>query len=442
MAFPTMIWSLYSGCLETGQVVVGSTAGMNRKKWVGMGIQGMAKLLACLQGVKPSRDLRTFGVEILLLGIGLIACASAAAAQSSKPTAGKDSTSAYQQTTDDLNHRLADIDRKIEDGSVSLSSDYRIGPDDQLDIMVLEAPDLNRSPRVSASGEVSLALVGSVRAAGLTTRELEIVIEELYRRSYILDPHVSVQVRDMQSHSVAVFGAVKKPGVFQIREPKTVVELLSLAEGLDNDAGDSVIIERRGVRGSALPLSDNNQIPAIANSSQDPSGHSVPEIQKHATDSPATLTEANEAQPSVDRVDLKKLLDTGDPTLNLMVYPGDVVKVPRAELVYVVGEVGRPGGFELKSNENISVLQAIALAQGMTHTSAGARARIIRADSETGQRQEIPINLSKIIAGKLPDPILRPRDIVFVPNSLGRTAALRSLDMVATIGSGIAVYRW
>lgn len=370
--------------------------------------------------------------------------------QRKEPTSSSQQDSSYQQTTDDFNRRLTDMNQKLAGGDEGLSSDYRIGPDDQLDIAVLEAPELARAPRVSASGEVSVALIGSVHAAGLTTRELETVIEELYRRSYILDPHVSVQVRDMQSHTVAVFGAVKKPGVFQIREPKTVIELLSLAEGLDSDAGDSVIIERRGAWGPAAASSETKNLAAGTNST-DVSGHQAPGIQQGSSSasatnppatSPAEIPSANDSEPAVEQVDLKKLLDTGDPKLNLLINPGDVVKVPRAELVYVVGEVGRPGGFELKSNENISVLQAIALAQGMTHTSAGARARIIRANSATGQREEIPINLSKIIAGRIPDPILQPRDIVFVPNSVGRTAAYRSLDMVATIGSGIAVYRW
>jgi len=148
------------------------------------------------------------------------------------------------------------------------------------------------------------------------------------------------------------------------------------------------------------------------------------------------------SQPQVEQVDLKKLLDTGDAKLNVMIYPGDAVNVPRAQLVYVVGEVSRPGGFELKSNGNISVLQAVALAQGLTHTSAGGRARIIRSDSGTGQRREIPINLSKILAGKTPDFLLEPRDIVFVPNSVGRTVAYRSLDVIASATAGIAVYRW
>jgi polysaccharide biosynthesis/export protein len=304
-------------------------------------------------------------------------------------------------------------------------TDYRIGPDDQLDISVLEAAELDRSPRVSASGDISLGLIGTVRAAGLTTRELEIVIEELLRQHYIKEPHVSVQIRDVESHPISVLGAVKKPGVFQVRGPKTVVEMLSMAEGLDVDAGEAVIIEHRGnvTALSVTAAANPADAPAVASSATNSASNS-------ASDTAGTVA-----------IDLKKLLGTGDPALNVLVFPGDVVKVPRADLVYVVGEVGRPGGFELKTNESVSVLQAIALAQGLTHTSSSSHSRIIRTNADTGERLEIPIDLNKILAGKIADPILEPRDIVFVPNSVSRTAFYKGMDAAVSIGSGVAIYR-
>src|ERR1700737_1722406 len=177
----------------------------------------------------------------------------------------------YQQTTSEYNSRLDEINRKLsQHSSLPSAADYRIGPDDQLGINVLEALELNREPRVSATGEISLPLIGTVHAEDLTPRELELVIEELLRRSYIKNPHVDVQVRDIKSHPVAVFGAVKKPGVFQIRQPKTLIELLSLAEGLDIDAGDSVIVEHRAesFKAAATPGGDD-QSPVFQSS---PSG--------------------------------------------------------------------------------------------------------------------------------------------------------------------------
>src|SRR5256884_1866877 len=148
------------------------------------------------------------------------------------------------QTSQEWNQRL---EKLLEANSPVLppgSQDYRIGFDDVLDISVFEAQELNREVRVSSAGEISLPLLESVHAAGLTPRELELVLEELLRRTYMKDPHVSVFVREMQSHPVSVLGAVRKPGVFQVRGSKTLLEILSLAEGLADDAGETAIIMR------------------------------------------------------------------------------------------------------------------------------------------------------------------------------------------------------
>lgn len=382
--------------------------------------------------------------RVLMVALFLAASSFPAAAQDSAVTRPADQstqttqaaqvTPPYQRTTDDYNHHLAALDRD-QSQQVSGSpgeevrTDYRIGPDDQLEISILEAAELDRNPRVSASGDISLGLIGTVRAAGLTTRELEIVIEELLRQHYIKEPHVSVQIRDIQSHPISVFGAVKKPGVFQVRGPRTVVEMLSMAEGLDVDAGETVIIEHRGnAAAKSVTAAVNPADPEVVATSAANSG----------TNS-ATNSASNTA--GTVAIDLKKLLGTGDPALNVLVYPGDVVKVPRADLVYVVGEVGKPGGFELKTNESVSVIQAIALAQGLTHTSSSSHSRIIRTNADTGERLEIPIDLNKILAGKIADPILEPRDIVFVPNSVSRTAFYKGMDAAVSIGSGVAIYR-
>ena len=329
-------------------------------------------------------------------------------------------------TTDDYNQRLGQLKQSLA-GPVanSAAEDYRIGPQDLLEISVFEAPELNRAVRVSASGEISLPLLGVVQAAGLTPKALEFVLQELLRRSYMKDPHVSVFMKEMQSHPVSVFGAVKKPGVFQIDGPKSLVEILSMAEGLAEDAGDTVIV----MRGAGLPGAAQSAL-------DDPPAESKPQ-------SPAAGASlaTEEKDGNTVETNLKNLLESGNPRYNVIVYPGDVVKVARAGVVYVEGEVKRPGGFMLKTNENISVLQAVALAEGLTRTAARSRARIMRTDEATGTRTEIPINLDKILAGGLTDPILRPKDIVFVPNSTGKSAFYGSTQAVVSVGSA-AVYRW
>ena len=328
------------------------------------------------------------------------------------------------ETTDEYNQRLKELEGRLA-GVVQSSpaDDYRIGPEDLLEISVFEAAELNRTVRVAAGGEVSLPLLGTVQAAGLTPRELEFVLQELLRRTYMKDPHVAVFVREIQSHPVSVFGAVKKPGVFQIRGAKTLVEVLSMAEGLADDAGDTVIVMRR----AGLPEAADPP-PAKPVATGIPQNNST----KDVTDAAAGKTV---------EIDVKNLLQSGDTHYNVLIYPGDVVKVTRAGVVYVVGEVRKPGGFVLKTNENVSVLQALALAEGLTRTSAKSRAQIIRTNEATGARSEIPINLSKILSGKAADPLLRPKDIVFVPNSTGRTAFYRGAEAAIGIGTGLIIYR-
>jgi polysaccharide export outer membrane protein len=334
------------------------------------------------------------------------------------------------ETTEEYNRRLQEVLQLSGSSANSSTHDYRIGAEDLLEIAVFEAPELDRTLRVSANGQISLPLLGSSQAAGLTSRELEVVIQELLRRSYMKDPHVSVFVKDMQSHPVSVFGAVKKPGVFQIRGSKRLIEVLSMTEGLSDDAGDTVVVMRQAQpAGTTVPMVDGG--PA-----------SAPALQEKAGNGAATQAVAG---GSVSRetlnINLKDLLNSPDSRSNVLIYPGDVIKVTPAGVVYVVGEVKKPGGFVLKTNENISVLQALALAEGPTRTSARSRVRIIRNDGTTGARVEIPIDLGKILAGKLPDPILLPKDIVFVPNSAGRSVLYRGAEAAIGLGTGMAIYR-
>ncbi|MDA2912721.1 polysaccharide biosynthesis/export family protein [Acidobacteriia bacterium AH_259_A11_L15] len=304
--------------------------------------------------------------------------------------------------------------------------EYRIGPEDLVEITVFEAPELNRTVRVTGGGEIYLPLLGGVQAAGLTPRELELVLQELLRRTYMNDPHVGVYVKDMVSHPVSVFGAVERPGVYQIRGTKTLLEILSMAEGLAEDAGDTVIVMREA---SFYGLTN----PSTQSTNEATSVTPTPEVTEAAK-------EPSSAQEGIE-INLKALLESGDPRFNIPIYPGDIVKVPRAGIVYVVGEVKRPGGFVLRSNENISVLQAIALGEGLTRTAAKSQARIIRTDEESGERVEIPIDVGKILAGKAPDPLLQPKDILYIPNSAARSGLYRAAEAAISIVSGVVIFR-
>lgn len=340
-----------------------------------------------------------------------------------------------RDTVQDDNQRLQQLDRMLESRTTASAPEYRIGPGDLLDISVFEAPELSREVRVSERGEISLPLVGAVRASGLTPGEEESVLEESLRESYMKDPQVSVFVKEMQSHPVSVFGEVKKPGTFQIPRPRSLVEILSMAEGLTDAAGDTVlVIHQEPPIGASQPV-------AARPSAREGLGAVRPVSTKVPSGPLAARAPEAAPQASVEEIHLKSLLESGDDRFNVLVYPGDVVKVPPAGLIYVVGEVKRPGGFQLKNNENISVLQAIALAEGLTRTSAKNGARIIRTDEATGQRQEIPIRLGRILSGKISDPVLEPRDILFIPNSTGRSALYRGIESGVEVGTGLAIYR-
>jgi len=333
------------------------------------------------------------------------------------------------QTTQEWNHRLKELLDSNRTAPAASPQDYRIGFDDVLDISVFEAQELNRQVRVSSAGDISLPLLDSVHVAGLTPRELELVLQELLRRTYMKDPHVSVFVREMQSHPVSILGAVRKPGVFQVRGSKTLLEILSLAEGLADDAGETVII----MKGAGL---QNAAISAAENSTA---------AKENANAGNVATADSNKNGPPAEnivQVNLKDLLDSSSAHQNPVVNPGDIVKVLRAGIVYVVGEVQRPGGFAMKSNEKMSVLQVIALGGGLTRTASKASARIIRTDEQTGERAQTPIDLGKILSGKAPDPMLEPKDIVFVPNSAAKTAFSRGMEAATQTLAGLLIFHW
>ena len=196
-----------------------------------------------------------------------------------------------------------------------------------------------------------------------------------------------------------------------------------------DDAGETVIIMRgAGLKNSASPDEDKGVSTTAS-----------------VGDEKATGPEANKSPfPPEDivQVNLRDLLDSSDVHQNPIVNPGDIVKVLRAGIVYVVGEVQRPGGFVMKSNEKMSVLQVIALSGGLTRTASRAGARIIHTDEQSGMREQRPIDLGKILAGKTPDPILEARDILFVPNSAAKTTFSRGVEAAAQTLTGLLVFHW
>lgn len=275
-----------------------------------------------------------------------------------------------------------------------------------LNIDELQGNDLKPST-IDIRGNIDVPLIGSTQAAGLTVDELQADLNQKLSK-YVITPKTTVTVVEYRSQPVSVLGSVTTPGVYYLTgASNTLEQLLSKAGGMRQDAGNSIHITRRTEMG-AIPL---------PNTVTDPSG-------KFSTAS----------------VPAHSLFAAHDPQSNIVIKPQDVISVPKADLVYVVGSVNKPGGFILDEKPNITVLQAVSMAEGLTRTSAGKRARILRQQPD-GSHAEIPVDLSKILAGKAPDVPLVGRDILFVPNSAMKSAAYRGAEAAIATGTGLAIFR-
>jgi polysaccharide export outer membrane protein len=295
-----------------------------------------------------------------------------------------------------------------EEKIAAAASTYLLGPEDQINIRILEAQEIADKPvPIDPQGYIELPLAGKVQAAGLTTGQLQ---QDLTKRlrAYIKDPHVVVSIGEFHSQPVSVIGEVTTPGLQQLRGRKTLAEVLSQAGGLKPEAGNLLKITRR-LEFGRIPLE---------NAQDDPSG-----------------------QFSVAEIKLSSIIEAKDPQQNIAIQPYDVISVPKGEMVYVVGEVEKAGGFVLNAKERISVLQSLSLAGGLRANAAPGSARILRASQNGGDRTEIPIDLKKILEGRDEDRALQPDDILFVPTSKAKPAAIRALEAAITLGTGVVIWR-
>jgi len=267
----------------------------------------------------------------------------------------------------------------------------RIGSGDLLEVSVYGVAELTQKSRVSASGEISLPLVGSVHIGGLTVEEAKALVEKrLVEGHYIKEPNVTVFISEYATQGVSVMGEVAKPGTYPVLGSRRLLDVLSAAGGLTPKAGKAVTITRR----------DDPEDPVSVPLSSD-------------------LTKLSEH--------------------NVEILPGDTVVVSKAGIIYVVGDVKKPGGFVMENNESLTVLQAVALAEGTKPTAALNRTKLIRR-TPSGP-QEVPIPLKGILSARLPDLPLQPNDIVFVPSSTTRSAATRGLEAILQVATGVAIYR-
>jgi polysaccharide export outer membrane protein len=291
--------------------------------------------------------------------------------------------------------------------SENVPSNYVLGPDDQLTLYVSDAEEISGKPmRIDMRGDINLPMAGRIHAAGFTAEQLEASIENRLKR-FFQGPEVVVSITEFRSQPISVLGAVNTPGVHQLQGRKTLFEVLSLAGGLRPDAGNKVEITRN-IQWGRIPL---------PNAKNDSTG-----------------------KFSVASVSVKTIMNASDPAENIGIKPEDVISVPRAELVYVVGSVHKPGAYVLGENETLSALQVLSLAEGLDKTAAPAKAKIMRALAGTTKRSEVPVDLKKLMAGKGTDLSLKANDILFVPDSAAKSIVARTGEAAIQIATGMAAY--
>jgi polysaccharide export outer membrane protein len=292
------------------------------------------------------------------------------------------------------------------EGDSASRSMYILGPGDLLTIWALGAEELSDKPyRIDAKGDLELPLLGRIHAAGLSVAELKPDLVKRLRR-FVKEPSVAVNVTEKKSQPVSVLGAVNNPGIQQLQGNSTLYEVISSAGGVRPDAGSTIKITRQLAWG---------RIPLPGARDDSTAGYSVAEVK------------------------LRSILDASSPENNIPVRPNDVISVPRAEMVYVIGEVNKAGGYVLNERESVSVLQALSLAGGLNHTAAPGNARILR--GSVGKRTELAIDLKRVLSGKSADVPLQGDDILFVPNSTSKGIAMRAIETSITIGTGVIVWR-
>ena len=267
-----------------------------------------------------------------------------------------------------------------------------IGPGDMLHLKVLEAPELEQSSRVSDAGMLTLILGGKVQVAGLTPAEAAVAIERaLVEGHYVLTPHVSVTTEQTATQNVTILGQVRTPGSYPIATPRPILDVLALAGGLNDLAQRKVTIQR------------------------------------HASKERVDYVLSNSANAALDA--------------NVPVYPGDTVLVPKADVVYVLGDVNRPGGIAIVTNDSkLSALQALSLAGGTPPNAVPSHSRLIRKQAD-GSHVELPLQLSAMQKGKEPDIPLQGDDIIYVPFSYARNMAVGAGSLVGATSSA-AIYRF
>ncbi|HZD49062.1 MAG TPA: polysaccharide biosynthesis/export family protein [Silvibacterium sp.] len=286
-----------------------------------------------------------------------------------------------------LSTMVFSIDSSAQKATGESHETLLIGPGDLLQISVLGESDLSQKARVRDSGYVTLPLIGDVEARGLSTDAASRLIAQKYiDAQFLKHPDVTVFVAEYATQSVSVLGQVQKPGTVAISTARSLIDVLAMAGGLTEVADRHITVER-----GATP-------------------HEVAEV--FLSNKPEDALNAN-----------------------IEIDPGDKILVPKAGIVYVLGDVGRPGGYVMQNNSRLTVLEAIAMAAGLNKTASQAHARVIH--NANGQYRERDLPLKDIEEGKAPDELLQADDVIYIPFSFGKNMLLGTNSIVAATSSAL-----
>ena len=351
------------------------------------------------------------------------------------------------ETPQQVNDRIRELSATLR----TMPHDYVIGSGDLLSIYVFDVEELSREVRVSQTGTIGIPLLPvRLHVAGLTEMQAEQKIAEMLEANgLVTHADVSVSVKEHKSKPITVVGAVVHPMVYEADRPVTLLEVLAEAGGISSDAGDTIIVSRPSQ--DALPDSGEppeigpeqllSSKPSPANAlAQSPSTASQDATKGPApAASPASGAAAASPNPSASAeppplantitINLSDVMETGDTKNNI------------AGVVYVLGAVGRAGGYVLSNDRaQLTTLKILSLAGGLTRTAKSDKAVIVRKDN-LGQQHEVPIELKKVLNRKAEDLRLQPSDILYVPESGSKQALFRAAEFGFALGSGVALYR-
>ena len=348
--------------------------------------------------------------------------------------------------------------------------DYVIGDGDLLSISVFDVPELTREVRVSQTGTISIPLVPvRLEVTGLTEVQAEQKISEVLESNGLVShPEVGVVVKEHKSQPITIVGAVSRPMVYETDRPVTLLEVIAQAGGVSNDAGDTAIIShKRGATfvevpnptstaptqppGTGEPANPNAPVDAAPAAPQDnnsASSTSFPSAEEMAKN-PVPSANSNTA-PASDQmphpsntitINLEELLENGDMRNNIPLQAGDVVTVPHAGIVYVLGSVNRPGGFVIANDRTqLTAMKVLSLAGGLTRIAKASHSYLIR-QNQQGKQTETEIDLKKILQFQAEDLPMHASDILYVPDDRVKEIVLQTIALTVALGTSVAIYR-